>query len=364
MDPLTKTSAINLQFDSKKSTIIIGQEIFASLSTLIPYSKWDAIVAVVSDTVYGLHKTAIDNGLSLINAILLQYNDSEQNKSYAYAEQYFNQLLKHNCTRSSLLMGIGGGVTTDFAGYIASAYMRGIDVVYIPTTLLAMVDASIGGKVAVNIKSGKNIVGHFHQPDYIIIDINFLHTLPENEWRCGMSEVMKHAVIGDSSSFKLLQNKTVRYGQINTALYECIDSSVRFKASVVEKDEFEKNIRAILNYGHTVGHAIESLFEYRLSHGDAVAAGMLVESYISMKKGMPKDDFDCIKDLLWEYNLVPKITFDPHLILNHMMYDKKNIKGKIRFVLLESIGKPLIGQEVSDALVMEALQFYLTMVNK
>lgn len=359
MDPLTNTTAIVLQFDSKKSTITIGQNILASISSLIPYKHWDVIAAIVSDTVYALHKEAVDLSLSSINAIPITYSDSEQNKSYACAERYFNQLLEKQCTRNSLVVGIGGGVTTDFAGYVASAYMRGIDVVYVPTTLLGMVDASIGGKVAVNIKAGKNIVGHFHQPDYIIIDINFLQTLPQSEWRCGMAEVVKHALVGDNPTLKILQNNEIRYGHIDNSLYNCINSSVRFKSSVVEQDEYEKNIRAILNYGHTVGHAIESLFEYRLSHGEAVAAGMLVESYISMKEGMPKADFDSISDILSAYSLLPKISFDPGLIINHMMYDKKNIKGKIRFVLLESIGKPRIGCEVSDQLLIEALNFYL-----
>ncbi|MDH7552486.1 MAG: 3-dehydroquinate synthase [Spirochaetota bacterium] len=364
MDPITNSDTLVLQLDSKKSSIIIGRGIFASLSSLITYKKWDVIIAIVSETVYALHKEVIDQSLSLIDAIIIQYNDSEQNKSYAYAEQYFNLLLENQCTRNSLVIGIGGGVTTDFAGYVASAYMRGIDVVYVPTTLLAMVDASIGGKVAVNIKAGKNIVGHFHQPDYIIIDIDFLQTLPLSEWRCGMSEVVKHALIGDSSTLTLLMNKEIQYGYIDNSLYSCINSSVRFKASVVEKDEFEKNIRAILNFGHTVGHAIESLLEYTVSHGDAVAAGILIESYISMKEGMPKADFDCVRDIISAYNLLPNISFDPNKIVNHMMYDKKNIKGKTRFVLLESIGKPRIGCEVNDSLVKEALNFYLTMIKK
>jgi 3-dehydroquinate synthase len=364
VDPITNSDAIVLQLDSKKSTIIIGRGILASLASLIPYKKWDVIVAIISNTVYTLHKEVVDHSLALIDAISIQYNDSEQNKSYAYAEKYFNQLLENQCTRNSLVIGIGGGVTTDFAGYIASAYMRGVDVVYVPTTLLAMVDASIGGKVAVNIKAGKNIVGHFHQPEYIIIDIDFLQTLPQSEWRCGMSEVVKHALIGDSSSLSLLLNKEIQYGHIDNSLYNCINSSVRFKASIVEKDEFEKDIRAILNFGHTVGHAIESLLEYTVSHGDAVAAGMLIESYISMKEGMPKADFDCIRDIISAYNLLPNFSFDPYKIVNHMMYDKKNVKGKTRFVLLESIGKPRIGCVVNDALVMEALNFYLKMVSK
>jgi len=364
VDSLNNTTAFDLEFDSKKSTITIGQKILATISSLIPYKQWDVIVAIVSDTVYTLHKEVVDHSLTLIDAIPINYNDTEQNKSYAYAEKYFNQLLEKQCTRNSLVIGIGGGVTTDFAGYVASAYMRGIDVVYVPTTLLAMVDASIGGKVAVNIKAGKNIVGHFHQPNYIIIDVNFLHTLPQSEWRCGMAEVVKHALVGDSSSLEILQNNEIQYGHIDNSLYNCINSSVRFKASIVEKDEYEKNIRAILNYGHTVGHAIESLFEYTMSHGEAVAAGMLVESYISMKEGMPKADFDTIRDILSAYSLLPKISFDPRLIINHMIYDKKNIKGKIRFVLLESIGKPRIGCEVNDLLLMEALNFYLKMVNR
>lgn len=364
MDPITNSDAIILQFDAKKSTIVIGGGILPSLSSLIPYSQWDVIVAIVSNTVYTLHKDIVDRSLASIGAIPLTYHDSEQNKSYAYAEEYFNQLLENHCTRNSLLMGIGGGVTTDFAGYVASAYMRGVDVVYIPTTLLAMVDASIGGKVAVNVKAGKNIVGHFHQPEYIIIDIDFLHTLPLSEWRCGMAEIVKHALVGDSTTLKLLLNKEIRYGHIDNSLYNCINSSVRFKASVVEKDEYEKSLRAILNYGHTVGHAIESLFEYTISHGDAVSVGMLVESYISLKEGMPGADFDFIRDILSTYSLLPQISFDPRQIVNHMMYDKKNIKGKIRFVLLESIGKPIVGREVSDALVMEALNFYLTIVGR
>lgn len=362
MDSIVSKRTMALNFDSKQSVIVIGQGIVESLSECISPERRDTIAAICSDRVYSLHKQNIDQCLHGINAQFLGFDDEEKNKSYAYAESYFNWMLQKQCSRNSLLIGIGGGVTTDFAGYIASAYMRGIDVVYVPTTLLAMVDASIGGKVAVNIKAGKNIVGHFHQPDCIVIDLEFLKTLPESEWRCGLSEVVKHALIGDTASLKLLMERKITVGTINNALYECIDSSVAFKAGVVQKDEHEKNIRAILNFGHTIGHAVESVLGYTIGHGEAIAIGMLVELYMSLNCGLSKVEFDTACSLLLDYELLPKISFDSGTIINHMVYDKKNIKGKIRFVLLESIGQPLIGQEVNETLMYEALGYYLKMV--
>jgi len=362
VDSKINSETIVAHYSSKQSTITIGHGIFNFLVRLLPYSKWDVIGAIISDRVYLLHRQTIDDSLQEINACIKGYDDTEYNKSYAYAESYFNYLLHNQFSRKSLLIGIGGGVTTDFTGYLASSYMRGIDIVYVPTTLLAMVDASIGGKVAVNIEAGKNIIGHFHQPDYIIVDTGFLTTLPVEEWKCGMSEAVKHAIIGDSSSLNLFLRREVSIGNVNESLYHCVKNSVHFKANIVEQDEFEKNIRSILNYGHTVGHAIESVFHYTLSHGEAVAVGMLVESYISMKMGMPQEDFEMIKELLLYYKLLPDISFSTSDIIDHMQYDKKNIKGTILFVLLEKVGKPVIGQEVPGTLITEALNYYLTMV--
>jgi 3-dehydroquinate synthase len=226
---------------------------------------------IVSERVYDLHVEYISDVISRYpRAELFIMDDREENKSYSHAEKFLQGFVEKGFTRESAVVGIGGGVVGDFAGYCASLYMRGIPVVQIPTTLLAMVDSSVGGKVAVNLNVGKNIVGQFHQPSLVLSDTSLLSTLPERELKCGLAEILKHGLIGDEGTLEILRRNTIDSIREEPALSQLIYLSARFKASVVEKDEREEGLRAILNFGHTVGHAIESFMQYRgVSHGEA-----------------------------------------------------------------------------------------------
>jgi len=277
--------------------------------------------------------------------------DLEENKSYLYAEKFLQGFADKRLARDSVVWSIGGGVVGDFAGYCASLYMRGINIVQCPTTLLAMVDASIGGKVAVNLRSGKNLVGGFLQPLLVVCDTFFLSTLPEKEVKCGLAEIIKHALIGDSASFDILLKHDLVSVQKEDVLSELIYNSVKFKLSVVSQDEKEVSLRAILNFGHTVGHAVESLMEYKgISHGEAVAAGILAESRISRDMALLSSvDQEKITALLKQYNMGDKsISCDVEDVIEHMKFDKKNVGDRIKFVLLKEPGVPLYGNSVPD----------------
>ncbi len=286
-------------------------------------------------------------------------DDGEDQKSYHHAEEYFNLLLKSGFSRKSLLVGVGGGVVGDFTGYCAAGYMRGIGLVHIPTTLLAMVDSSIGGKTAVNIEAGKNIVGAFHQPALVIADVDFLRTLPWEEMKNGMAETVKHAFIGEGRLLDLLRSHdptTVRGADV---MEELIYLSAGFKASVVGKDERESGLRAILNFGHTVGHAIESFLNFRgISHGEAVARGMKAELEISRRLGLIKGDEAALcREIVSRYGLAEEeMRLDVEGVLEHMKFDKKNYGGSLRFALLRGIGDPVFDQEVKPGLLREVLQ--------
>ena len=307
-----------------------------------------------------LHKDLIKDALSSFNNCdIFRMNDGEENKNYGYAEEFLNKILKKGYSRKSAIIGIGGGVVGDFAGYIASVYMRGIPVIHIPTTLLAMVDSSIGGKVAVNLSAGKNIVGAFHQPQMVISDTDFIKTLPENELKNGLSEVLKHALIGERKTFEILCNNNLNSIKEPDNIRKVVYLSALFKSKVVGKDEHEKGLRAILNFGHTAGHAIESISGFKgISHGEAVAIGMKIETEISRRLGLLNNDqTELINKLISRYDLIPKARkLNSEKIIDHMKYDKKNFGGKIKFVLLKGLYKPVYNQEVDYTIIKDAVK--------
>ena len=315
---------------------------------------------ILSNYLYDLHWEYLMEVIARqrgTNLFLMQ--DTEENKNYSHAEKFLQGFVEKGLTRKSAVWAIGGGVVGDFAGYCASLYMRGIPIVQVPSTLLAMVDSSIGGKVAVNLNVGKNIVGHFHQPSLVISDTFFLSTLPLREMKCGLAEILKHGLIGDQGTLDILQKHTLQSVQDESVLSELIYLSAAFKASIVEQDEKEGGLRAILNYGHTAGHAIESLLEYRgISHGEAVALGILVASRLSMETGLlSREGLDYIEDMLKRYELVnSEISCDPKELMEHMKYDKKNSGDSVRFVLLKNPGEPVYDQTVDAGLLSSVLE--------
>jgi len=268
-----------------------------------------------------------------------------------------DRLLEMEADRGTLLIGVGGGVITDITGFIASVYMRGIRFGFIPTTLLAMVDASIGGKNGVNLGLHKNVIGTIRQPEFILYDTHFLSTLPTAEWSNGFAEIIKYACIFDADMFHELQGNDLPFYRTDTgALDSIINRCVAWKNKTVTKDEQEKGIRKLLNFGHTAGHAIETL--YSLPHGHSVSIGMVVacllsETYTGLEQGAAKS----IRELLQRYGLPHHIQLDPAETMNILKADKKRKGGNINYILLKSIGDAVI-HPLPLAAIEKALQTY------
>lgn len=264
----------------------------------------------------------------------------EEFKNQVTVDSVIQQLIEMEADRKTTLVGIGGGVVTDITGYVASIYMRGIPFGFIPSSLLAMVDASIGGKNGIDVGFYKNMIGIIRQPSFLLFDSSLLQTLPENEWRNGFAEIIKHASIKDAAMFKQLEDQKLSlYQKKKNELNGLIQRNVLLKTRVVQQDEFEKGDRKLLNFGHTLGHALEN--QYELSHGEAISIGMGFASTLSQKiNGFKK--VDRVAELLNKYGLPTSMQFDKEKVVNILKMDKKRTKDSINFILLEKIGKAYI----------------------
>jgi 3-dehydroquinate synthase len=351
---------VTVKTDKKNYDIIIGDSILSQIVKADDLLSKERFAIIISTRVYELYKDYImDSFKNYQNYDILLMKDGEQNKNYQYAEEFLNGLLLKGYSRQSAIIGIGGGVTGDFAGFIAALYMRGMPLVHIPTTLLAMVDSSIGGKTAVNLSAGKNIAGAFYQPELVISDIGFIKTLPENELKNGLTEVLKHGLIGQNDLLEILSGNNLNTIKEFDNLFNMVFLSAGFKAGIVGQDEREGGLRAILNFGHTAGHAIESLMELKgISHGEAVAIGIKIEIEISRRMGWLKDkEIDKINEIITKYNLIyNKYELNADGIIKHMKYDKKNAGGKIKFALLKGVGNPVFNQSVDEGLIREIIK--------
>ena len=300
-----------------------------------------------------------------IKADLISFKAGEQSKNIDVFGQLIEKVHALGLDRKSAIIALGGGVTGDIAGFVAACYMRGISYVQVPTTLLAQVDSSIGGKVAIDLKKGKNSCGAFFQPSKVYIDVSLIRSLPKKELLCGLAEIMKHAVIADARLFSFIEKNVKKIlAKDEKVLIELIRRSCEIKARVVEKDENEGNLRKILNYGHTIGHALETLTDYKkYSHGEAIAIGMVVEASISNKLGlMPKQEVIRQNKLLDDIGLsinVPKVSADR--IIKELSKDKKAVEGKVQFVLPKRIGNmhskdSRYGIGASNKIIREAIR--------
>lgn len=284
----------------------------------------------------------------------------EEHKHITTCVSLWENLSELGADRKSLLINLGGGVVTDLGGFVACTFKRGIDFINIPTSLLAMVDASVGGKTGIDLGPLKNQVGVIEEPKMVLVDTNFLATLPENEYRSGYAEMLKHGLIQEPAYFDMLSSFLGKE-DILPHIYH----SVGVKAKVVSEDPYEHGLRKILNFGHTLGHAIESHFlvsptKNRLLHGEAIAIGMVLEGFLSAElTGLPLDDAHRIKAVFGK--IYPPVSFDDNTInevISMLTHDKKNEHGNVLFVLLEKIGKPVWNQSVSNELIQKAFEFY------
>ncbi len=296
---------------------------------------------------------------------IISFPSGEQNKNMQTVERILEQMLEKGFDRKDCVVALGGGIVGDVAGFTASIYLRGINFVQVPTTLLAMVDSGIGGKTGVNLSLGKNSAGTFAQPKKVYICPELLKTLPENEIRNGMAEVVKHAVIFDKIFFSFLEKNSQKLLLLEPKILEkVIKRNCELKAKVVEKDEHESNYRRVVNYGHTIGHALEVLGNYKnLSHGEAISIGMVCEARIACALGLMKEiEVQKISELLHKIGLpVTLPDFPQEDILSATRKDKKAVSGKVYYSLPRAIGKMAnrkgqFGIEVSDKTVFDSLR--------
>ncbi len=264
----------------------------------------------------------------------------EEFKTQQTVDSVIEQLIAFEADRKTILVGVGGGVVTDITGYVASVYMRGIQFGFVPTTLLSLVDASIGGKNGIDVGLYKNIVGVTRQPSFILHDLIFLNTLPESEWQNGFAEIIKHACIKDAAMFKQLQNHDLKYYRSKKKeLCLLIQRNAKIKLSIVKKDEFEKADRKLLNFGHTLGHALEN--QYELSHGQAISIGMTYASEISNQL-LGFKQTDLVVKVLEQYGLPTYASFNKNKVMTVLKMDKKRERKDINYILLEKIGKGIV----------------------
>src|SRR6266480_2390782 len=293
------------------------------------------------------------------NAQVIEMRDGEPHKKLATVEALAEKMLRLGADRDAMIVAFGGGVVGDTAGLLASLYMRGVDLVQIPTTVLAQVDASIGGKTGVNLRGGKNLLGTFHQPRAVLIDPSVLGTLPEREFRAGLYESLKCGVIGDPQLFEFLEKADVKQLRRNREKIEwVIAQSVKLKAKVVSSDERESGLRRVLNFGHTIGHALEAETNYRhFLHGEAVAWGMTAAAHIAEAVGrVNQTDATRIRNAVLNLGPLPKVEVRSRSVLRLILSDKKTRGGVVHFILPTTIGKVEVANDVPGEVICEAVE--------
>jgi len=345
--------------------IYIGKGVCESIGRLMRDIGLRGKCAIVTNrTVWNLHGDGVEDALLSMgyDVYVLRVPDGEACKSLDVAVQLYEELINREFDRSSVILALGGGSIGDIAGFVAATYMRGINLVQVPTTLLAQVDAAIGGKVAINHPRGKNLIGTFYQPRMVLIDIKFLKSLSTRDIRSGLAEIVKYGAILNGDFFYFVKENWEKIISLrDRELLYAIEMSCRIKVRIVEKDERdERGIRALLNFGHTVGHALESAYHYsKLRHGEAVSIGMCYEALISVKMGLAKEHvYRELVHVLEEIGLPVRLSDDVDLeeLIERMRHDKKSINGEIRMALPKDIGEGIFVNNVPIEVIREALR--------
>ena len=339
-------------------TVVVDRGALTSLASALP-AQCGTVFVVTTEDVWTLHGSAVRTALGHLPFHTIFFAGGEENKRMADVERMAESMVEFGGDRSSVVVGFGGGIVTDLAGFLAAIFMRGVPVIQVPTTLLAQVDAAVGGKTGANLVSGKNLIGAFHQPRAVIIDPAVLDTLPEREYRAGLYEIIKTGIIASASLFHTLATaRDSVLARQHHILDQIIAESVRIKAHVVSGDERESGLRRILNFGHTFGHALEAETKYiRFLHGEAVSWGMRAATHLAAEcKMIGVEDRISILNLLDRYGPVPSTTgLGAEGIEARMIHDKKTIQGRIHFVLPETIGKAQVRSDIPAHLARTAI---------
>ena len=322
----------------------------------LPQLTFNRKVAIVTNTtVSALHLETLKSKVKADELYVITIEDGEEFKTLATVEEILNELFEAKLDRKSLLIALGGGVIGDMTGFTASLYQRGIGFIQVPTTLLAQVDASVGGKTGVNNRYGKNLIGAFYQPEAVYIDTEFLKTLPKREFSAGVAEIIKMAVMFDRDYFDFLVDADFTD---KMSLEKAIQRSVELKAEVVNLDEKESGIRAVLNYGHTFGHVIENETKYtKYLHGEAVAIGIMMANALAVELGLlTQEEMDKVEQFLLKHELPTKYEIiDVDSFYNKFFLDKKAANNTLKFILPRGIGGHVIFDDISEELLKKVL---------
>lgn len=327
---------------NEKYDVLIGKEICSKNNLQKFITKEQKILLLLDKNVPNKKIAFIKKQLNSLGLKIYNYEitPGEQSKSFRNFEKILNFLSKNSFLRSDGIIACGGGVTGDLGGFVASTYMRGISFIQVPTTLLSQVDSSVGGKTAINLPSGKNLVGSFYNPKGVLIDTNFLDSLGEREYKSGLAEIIKHALIADRAFANFLLKHSEKILKRDSGyLRQIITKSLNIKAKIVTTDHKEQGIRAFLNFGHTIGHALEHAFKSKLLHGEAVAYGMDYETKISLETlNLCKDDYSFVQEILKAYGFKHKLNVTFEKLRPFIKIDKKNSADSINLVQLNKIG--------------------------
>lgn len=349
---------LSVALGERSYPIFIGTDLLSHSNLYIPHIHGQQVCIVTNETIAPIYLERLKanlNGFQLSSVIL---PDGEAYKSLTTLNEIFTTLLAEKHNRTTTLIALGGGVVGDMTGFAAACYQRGVNFIQIPSTLLSMVDSSVGGKTGVNHAMGKNMIGAFYQPQVVIADISLLKTLPQREVSAGLAEIIKYGLISDYEFFVWLEHniELLMHGD-EAALSYAVLRSCKNKADVVAQDEHEGGIRAILNFGHTFGHAIETAQGYgNWLHGEAVAAGMVMATDLSVRRGdISGGDLDRVVQLLKRANLPARApqNMTSEQFVELMGVDKKVLDGRLRLVLLESLGKAIVTSDIDASLLME-----------
>ncbi len=357
---------ISINIPSNEYTVYLGKSIFKQLPKLISkehvMGKLLLVIDKNVDKYYpDLIRSTFSNSTFLTKQIII--SSTEKNKSFSTLQKIHSALIKNNFGRDSAIVAIGGGIVGDIAGFAASTYMRGIKYIQVPTTLLASVDSSVGGKTGINFNETKNVIGSFYQPELVLIDTQFFRTLPQEEMLCGLGEIAKYCYLTDKHFFNYVEKNIERIlANEQTIINRVIVESIKFKGGIVEVDEKESGIRKVLNLGHTFAHAYEVDQKHKLKHGQAVIVGITSALYLSQTLNLISEN-EFKKYLHFQLTFADKIKLrnvDKRNLLKIMARDKKNKQNEIKFVLLSNIGELLTDVPAPKNLIIKAIEKSIT----